>query len=85
MYLLVAMLFFSITLTSVLLFTEYNKGEKIGEDKMGGTYSTHRDMRNGYEILVGKAEGKNNSGDTGVDGEIILTLILRKLRVRMWS
>jgi hypothetical protein len=36
------------------------------------------DMRNAYKILVGKPEGKNHSGDLGVDGKIILEWILRK-------
>jgi len=30
------------------------------------------EMRNAYEILVGKPEGKRNLEDLGVDGEIIL-------------
>jgi hypothetical protein len=35
-------------------------------------------MRNAYNILVGKPEGKNHSEDLGVDGKIILEWILGK-------
>jgi hypothetical protein len=36
------------------------------------------EMRNAYEILVGKPEGKNHSEDLGVDGKIILDWIFWK-------
>jgi hypothetical protein len=35
-------------------------------------------MRNGYNILVGKSEGKRPLGDLGIDGKIILEWILGK-------
>jgi hypothetical protein len=35
-------------------------------------------MRNVYKILVGKPEGRDHSGDLGVDGKMILELILGK-------
>jgi hypothetical protein len=35
-------------------------------------------MRNAYNILVGKHEGKRKLEDLGVDGRIILELILGK-------
>jgi hypothetical protein len=34
-----------------------------------------------YRVLVGKPEGKNRWGDTGVDGRIILEWIFKKLDV----
>jgi hypothetical protein len=34
------------------------------------------EIRNTYKIFVGKLEGKDNSEDLGVDGKIILDLIL---------
>jgi hypothetical protein len=36
------------------------------------------EMRNAYNILVGKPKGKNHSEDLGVDGKIILEGIIRK-------
>jgi len=35
-------------------------------------------MKNAYKILIGKSEGKDHSGDLGVDGKITLERILRK-------
>jgi hypothetical protein len=37
------------------------------------------EMRNAYKILVGKAEGKNYSGDLGIDMKVKLEWILVKL------
>jgi hypothetical protein len=36
------------------------------------------ERRGVYKILVGKPEGKNHLGDTGVNGRIILRWIYRK-------
>jgi hypothetical protein len=36
------------------------------------------DIRNVYQIFVGKPEGKNHLEDLGIDGRIILKWILRK-------
>jgi hypothetical protein len=36
------------------------------------------EMKNAYQILVGKSEGKNSLGRLGIDGRIILKWILRK-------
>jgi hypothetical protein len=38
---------------------------------------------NSYEILVGKFEGQRQRGIKGVDGRIILKLLLNKMR--LWS
>jgi hypothetical protein len=46
---------------------------------MDGTCSTNVDIRNPYNILVGKPEGnKNHSENLGIDGRIILEWILEK-------
>jgi hypothetical protein len=36
------------------------------------------ELRNAYNILVGKPEGKNHLGDLGVDGRIISEWVLGK-------
>jgi len=38
-----------------------------------------------YRVLVGKPEGKNQWGDLGVDGWIILGWISRRWDVGMWT
>ena len=38
-----------------------------------------------YMVLVGKPEGKNNWGDLGVDGWIILGRISRRWDVGIWT
>jgi len=38
-----------------------------------------------YRVLVGKPEGKNHLGETGVDGRIILRWISRKWHVGAWT
>jgi hypothetical protein len=43
------------------------------------------DTRNGYKILVGKAEGKNHLADLDVDGRTILEWILGKYRGKLWT
>jgi hypothetical protein len=40
------------------------------------------EMRNAYNILVGKREGKNHLKDVGVDERIILEWILEKREER---
>jgi hypothetical protein len=39
---------------------------------MGGACSMHGEVRNVYDILIGKSKGRDHSGDVGVDGTIIL-------------
>jgi len=39
---------------------------------VGGAYSAYAVRRRVYRILVGKPEGKDHLGDTGLDGRIIL-------------
>jgi hypothetical protein len=47
---------------------------------MGGVYSAHGDMGNGYEILVGKPEVKRPlRRPSCIDGRIILKWMLAKL------
>jgi hypothetical protein len=41
-------------------------------------------MRNEYQMLVGKPEGRDHSEDLGVDGRIILKFILGKHGLGMW-
>jgi hypothetical protein len=38
-----------------------------------------------YRVLVGKPEGRNHSGDLGVDGWIILGWISRRWDVGIWT
>jgi hypothetical protein len=50
------------------------------ENEMGGACRTHGKIEKMYilTILVGKTQGKRHLGDLGVDGRIILKLILEK-------
>jgi hypothetical protein len=41
-------------------------------------------MRNAYNLVVVKSEGKT-AEDLGIDGRILLKLILKKQGVRVWS
>jgi len=43
------------------------------------------ERRGVYRVLVGKPEGKNQLGDPGVDGRIILRWIFRKWDVGVWA
>jgi hypothetical protein len=43
------------------------------------------ERRGVYRILVGKPEGKNHLGESGVDGGIILRWIFRKWFVGLWA
>jgi hypothetical protein len=40
----------------------YNWNDKIKEDVIGKTCSTHGEKRNAYSVLVGKSEGKRLLG-----------------------
>jgi hypothetical protein len=40
--------------------------------RWAGHIARMEDIRNAYNILVGKSEGKNHSEDLGIDGKIIL-------------
>jgi hypothetical protein len=44
----------------------------------------HGEMRNAFKIVVGKPEGKNHLEDLGIDGRIILKLILWKWGGSVW-
>jgi len=43
------------------------------------------EMRNAYNILVGKSEGKKHSEDLRLDGNIILESILGKQGGKLWT
>jgi hypothetical protein len=43
------------------------------------------EVRNAYNILVGKSEEKNHSEDLGVDGKIILEWILGTYCGKVWT
>jgi len=49
---------------------------------MGGTCSMHGEMRNAYEILVGKPEGKRPLGRPGHRWENNIKLCLKE---RVWG
>jgi hypothetical protein len=53
------------------------------EDEMGNAVAHIGEMRNSYNIFVGKPEG--DLGDLGVDGKIILKLVLGKEGGRVWA
>jgi hypothetical protein len=38
------------------------------KDEMGGTWSTHGELINSYNVFVGKPEETNHSEDLDVDG-----------------
>jgi hypothetical protein len=41
-------------------------------------------VSNEFEVLLEKAKGHNRYGYLGIDGTTVLTLIFRKMRVRLW-
>jgi hypothetical protein len=61
-----------------LYSTQYFVGDKIEQNEMGGDVAQMGDGRSVYKVLVGKTEGKDQWGDPGVDGRIILRWIFRK-------
>ena len=52
---------------------------------MGRACSAYGETRGVYRVLVGKTEGKNQLGDPGVDGRIILRWIFMKWDVGVWT
>lgn len=56
---------------------------------MDGTYSTHEAMKKAYKILLAKSERKRplvgGGGYQGIDGRIILELILDNYGVNVLS
>jgi hypothetical protein len=46
---------------------------------MGGACSTHGEMINVYKTSVGNTKGRGHSEELGVDGRMILELILGKI------
>jgi hypothetical protein len=45
----------------------------------------HGEISNTYKILVEEVKGRGHSEDLGVDGRIILDLILEKLFGKLWT
>jgi len=43
------------------------------------------ERRGVHRVVVGKPEGKNHLGDTGVDGRMILRRILKKRDIGVWT
>jgi len=54
------------------------KKQREMEAGKGGTYSTNGEVRNAYEILVGKPQGKRRLGRSRCRWRIILKYILKK-------
>jgi hypothetical protein len=52
---------------------------------MSGAYSSDREGRGLYNVLVEIPEGKGHLRDPGVDGRIILRWIFRKGGVGLWT
>jgi len=54
--------------------------------KLTGNVARMEEMRNAYNILVGKLKGRNQSEDFGVGGKIIIIiLILGKYGGKLWN
>jgi hypothetical protein len=51
-------------------------GDQIENNEVGGACSTYGERSGVYRVLVGKPEGKRPLERPGVDGRIILRLIL---------
>jgi hypothetical protein len=67
----------------ICIFAKYYWGDQIKEGKMGGTCSTHGEVRSAFRILVGKHE--EYFRDPGVDGAIISKSISKIQDVRAWT
>jgi len=50
-----------------------------------GRIARTEEIRDAYNILVGKPEGKNHLEDPGIDGKIILEWILGILGGKVWT
>jgi hypothetical protein len=61
----------------------YYRPVKSRRMRWGGYVVCMKEMRNPYNILVRKPEGKNHLEDLGIDGKVILKCILKKQDVRM--
>jgi hypothetical protein len=58
--------------------------DKIKEDEIGEACSVHGEMRNSCKMWVRNLEGNRPLGRPGVDGRIILKLILREQGGMVW-
>ena len=63
---------------NIKFLTQYCSGDQIEKNVIGRAYSTVRERKGVYRVLVGKSEGKNHLEDPDVDGRIILMWIFRK-------
>jgi hypothetical protein len=59
-----------------VLLTQYCASDKIKKNEMGGACGAY--VRGMNRVLVGKPDGKDNWGDPGTDGRIILRWIFMK-------
>jgi hypothetical protein len=67
------------------MLTQYCSGDEMENNDNGSACSTYGEGRGLYRVLMGKPEGKNPLGRTGLDGRIILRWILRKWDVGLWN
>jgi hypothetical protein len=68
-----------------LLGNIHRKNLRIEVNEIGGVYSAYGEGVGVYRVLMGKPEGKSQSGDPGVDGRIILRRIFWKWDVGVWT
>jgi len=64
--------------------TQYCSCDKI-QNEIGGTCITQGGRKGLYRVLVGTTEGKDQLGDPGVGGRILIRWIFRKWDVGVWS
>jgi len=60
-------------------------GDKMEKNEMGWACSAYGDGRGVYMVLGGNLRERNQWGDPGIDGKIILGWIFRKWDVGIWT
>jgi hypothetical protein len=69
----------------LVLLSKYYLGDKIKEDEMGGTCGTYGgEVYTGVRILVGNKKESDSLKDLGVDGRIILKLMVKHSFGKAW-